>query len=140
MKVNGILESALYFDDLEKAARFYTDLFEFETLVHSERLVALNVAGRQVLLLFQKESSVGPITLPDGGIIPSHDGSGPVHLAFSIDSDKYDYWQILLTERHIKIESTVEFNKGKSIYFRDTESHLIELATPGIWNGIEMVE
>lgn len=135
-KVNGILESALYFEDLEKAVTFYTDLFGFEILVNTERLVALNVAGKQVLLLFKKDSSLSEITLPGGGVIPPHNGSGPVHLAFSIDADSQDDWKNRLTERNITIESLVQFNDGNSIYFRDTDNHLIELATPGIWKGI----
>lgn len=135
-KINGILESALYFEDLEKAAAFYTDLFGFGIQLNTERLVALNVAGKQVLLLFKKESSLTEITLPGGGIIPPHDGSGPVHIAFSIDSGSQDIWKNTLLEKGIHIESSVQFNDGHSIYFRDTDNHLIELATPGIWKGI----
>jgi len=135
-KVNGILESALYFEDLEKAVAFYMDLFGFEILVSSERLVALNVAGRQVLLLFKKDSSLNDIELPGGGIIPPHNGSGPVHIAFSIDVGSQENWKSVLKEKDIHIESVVQFNDGHSIYFRDTDNHLIELATPGIWKGI----
>lgn len=135
-KINGILESALYFEDLENATAFYTDLFDFEILIRTERLVALNVAGKQVLLLFQKEASLNEIVLPGGGIIPPHDGGGPVHLAFSIDMDAQDFWKNRLADKNIEVESLVQFNEGHSIYFRDTDNHLIELATPGIWKGI----
>jgi catechol 2,3-dioxygenase-like lactoylglutathione lyase family enzyme len=135
-KINGILESALYFEDLEKAVAFYTDLFGFDILLNTERLAALNVAGKQVLLLFKKESSLAEITLPGGGIIPPHDGSGPVHIAFSIDAGSQENWKTRLNEKGIHIESSVQFNDGYSIYFRDTDNHLIELATPGIWKGI----
>jgi catechol-2,3-dioxygenase len=137
MKVNGILESALYFDDIEEAASFYKNLFDFETLIQNERLIALTIADKQVLLLFKKESSLSPITLPGGGIIPPHDGSGPVHIAFSISSDSYDDWLTRLANHHIETESTVEFNEGRSIYFRDPGNHLVELATPGIWKGLD---
>jgi len=135
-KVNGILESALYFTDLDGAKNFYTDLFEFEVLLNSERLVALGVAGKQVLLLFQEKGSLKEVELPTGGTIPAHDGQGPVHLAFSIDRDSKEYWKERLQSRSINIESEVYFNQGYSLYFRDTNSHLIELATPGIWKGI----
>ena len=135
-KINGILESALYFDDLEKAAAFYKDLFGFETLVNTERLVALNVAGKQVLLLFKKDATLSEIPLPNGEVIPAHNGNGPVHMAFSIDIDAQDYWKNRLNEQGIEIQSLVHFNEGHSIYFRDTDDHLIELATPGIWKGI----
>jgi catechol-2,3-dioxygenase len=134
--INGILESALYFPDLNTASAFYKDLFGFEVLLSSERLVALSVAGKQVLLLFQEEGSFKEVELPTGGIIPPHDGKGPVHIAFSIDRGSIDYWKERLTSRNINIESEISFNQGYSLYFRDTNKHLIELATPGIWKGL----
>lgn len=134
--INGILESALYFPDLNRASEFYKDLFGFEVLLSSDRLVALSVAGKQVLLLFQEEGSLKEVQLPTGGIIPTHDGKGPVHIAFSIDSGAIEYWKERLTSRNINIESEISFNQGYSLYFRDTNKHLIELATPGIWKGL----
>ena len=135
--INGILESALYFPDLSIASQFYQDLFGFEVLVSSERLVALSVAGKQVLLLFQEEGSLKEIQLPTGGIIPAHDGKGPVHIAFSIDRDSLQFWKERLMSRNVNIEREVSFNEGYSLYFRDTNGHLVELATPGIWKGID---
>ena len=137
-KINGILESALYFPDLDSASEFYQDMFGFEVLLCSERLVALSVAGKQVLLLFQEESSLEGVQLPTGSTIPAHDGQGPVHIAFSIDKGSNDYWKERLTSRNINIESEISFNQGYSLYFRDTNNHLVELATPGIWKGIEV--
>ena len=136
-RINGILESALYFPDLGGSCEFYQDLFGFEVLLSSERLVALSVAGKQVLLLFQEEGSLNEIQLPTGGTIPAHDGKGPVHIAFSIDRDSQQFWKERLSSRNINIESEVSFNEGYSLYFRDTNGHLVELATPGIWKGIE---
>lgn len=136
--INGILESALYFPDLSIASEFYKDLLGFEVLLNSERLVALSVAGKQVLLLFKEESSLTGVQVPTGGIIPAHDGKGPVHIAFSIDKGSGDYWKQRLTSRNINIESEISFNQGYSLYFRDTNKHLIELATPGIWVGLEV--
>ena len=49
-------------------------------LSENERLVALNVADRNVLLLFPKGASTSPTVLP-GGVIPPHDGSGDRHAA-----------------------------------------------------------
>ena len=70
--INGILESALYFPDLSNASEFYKDLFRFEVLLSSERLVTLrSVAGKQVLLLFHEESSLTGVQLPTGGIYTS---------------------------------------------------------------------
>ncbi len=137
-KINGILESALYFTDLNGASEFYHDLFGFKVLLSSERLVALSIAGKQVLLLFQEENSLNGVQLSAGSIIPGHDGKGPIHIAFSIDKGSNDYWKQRLTSHNITIESEIYFNQGYSLYFRDTNKHLVELATPGIWKGLEV--
>jgi extradiol dioxygenase family protein len=50
--VCGILETALYVSDIKRAAEFDCRLFGFPTLLESERIVALDMSGRSVLLLF----------------------------------------------------------------------------------------
>ena len=129
----GLLESALYVEDVERAARFYEDLFELERMVGDRRFCALNVAGRQVLLLFERGSAAHPTTTP-AGVIPPHDGRGTLHLAFSIDAGELDPWRSRLELRGIAIESTVHWPRGgTSVYFRDPDQHLVELVTPGCW-------
>src|SRR4051794_7751124 len=86
MQVGGILETALHVSDLARSAGFYRRLFGFGTLLESERLVALDVAGRNVLLLFPEEATAEPFAVP-GGVIPPHGGSGHLHLAFSIAAE-----------------------------------------------------
>ena len=129
-KLGGVLETALYVDDVERSARFYRELFNFETLEEDQRFGALNVAGKQVLLLFRKGGTTTPIVLP-GGVIPPHDGTGTTHFAFSIPAADWDYWEQRLQG---SIESVVQWPRGgRSLYFRDPDGHLVELATPGIW-------
>ena len=53
-KLNALLETALYVEDLERSVAFYKTIFEFEPISSSERLCALNVLDRQILLLFLK--------------------------------------------------------------------------------------
>jgi catechol 2,3-dioxygenase-like lactoylglutathione lyase family enzyme len=77
--VNRILESALYVDDLDRSERFYHGLFGFQTVLRDERMCAMGVPGRQVLLLFRRGGSGGPNTSPVG-TIPSHDAVGAQHL------------------------------------------------------------
>ena len=52
--LTGLLESALYVADLARSVAFYERLFDFR-LIHSDgdRLRALSVADRQILLLFR---------------------------------------------------------------------------------------
>ncbi len=131
--VHGILETALYVEDLPRAAEFYRRIFHFDTLLDSERLIALDVAGRSVLLLFKAGTTNGPFATP-GGVIPGHAGAGPSHLAFSIASDEVPDWLRRLESEGVVAESVVAWPGGaRSLYFRDADEHLVELITPGFW-------
>jgi catechol 2,3-dioxygenase-like lactoylglutathione lyase family enzyme len=132
-KIQGLLETALYVDNLERSLSFYKTIFEFKTLFSDDRLCALNISDKQVLLLFLKGSST-VATITPGGIIPPNVGSGELHLALSISMSELDHWKNWLVENGIEIESQVKWTRGgTSIYFRDPDRHLIELATPGLW-------
>jgi catechol 2,3-dioxygenase-like lactoylglutathione lyase family enzyme len=132
-RVTGILEIAIHVENVERSARFYKDLFGFKRMVFDERFCAFDVPGPQVLLLFKRGGSLDPVRIP-GGVIPPHDGSGHLHFAFSIERDEVEAWVQRLAERNIAIESRVKWDLGgESIYFRDPDEHLVELATPGIW-------
>ena len=133
-RVNGILETALSVKAPAKSAEFYRRLFGFATLLESERLIALDVADRNVLLLFLAGATEQPFASP-GGIIPGHGSSGRSHLAFSIDADEFAPWKERLEAEHVAIESTVTWPGGAtSLYFRDPDGHLVELITPGFWS------
>jgi catechol 2,3-dioxygenase-like lactoylglutathione lyase family enzyme len=131
--VSGVLETALYVEDVQRSIRFYQTLFKSETLFADDRLCAMSVAGRQVLLLFKKGATIHPIATPEGNI-PPHDGSGNLHLAFSISAEDLEPWEKWLQENGVTIESKVKWDRGGySLYFRDPDGHLIELVTPGCW-------
>jgi catechol 2,3-dioxygenase-like lactoylglutathione lyase family enzyme len=130
--VRRILETVLYCEDLARTAAFYQSLLNVSPMLTGDRLVALDAGGGTVLLLFQRGNS-GPLDTP-GGLVPGHDGGGPVHLAFAIDADTVTAWEARLAELGIAIESRVRWDRGgESIYFRDPEGRSVELATPGLW-------
>jgi catechol 2,3-dioxygenase-like lactoylglutathione lyase family enzyme len=136
MNINGILESALYVEDLERAAQFYERLFGFARLLSDERMVALNVceSPRQVLLLFRKGGSTEGAEVP-GGQIPPHDGNGNLHFAIAIEESDVQAWRAKLQAHNVEIISEVHPPQGGiSLYFRDPDGHLAELATPRIWD------
>lgn len=132
-EITGVVETCLHVEDLERAARFYEDLFEFPRLAFDERFCALRAAEKTVLLLFQKGGTAEAVRLP-GGLIPGHGGSGQLHLAFAIPAAAEAEWVRRLQNRGIAIESTVNWPRGgRSLYFRDLDQHLLELITPGCW-------
>ena len=131
--VTGILETAIYTTDLPRAAAFYRQLFGFATLLESDRLIALDVAGKNVLLIFKAGATNDPFPTP-GGTIPGHGASGHSHFAFSITLDDIKPWQQKLESSGVAIESTVNWPQGAvSVYFRDPDQQLVELITPGFW-------
>lgn len=131
--LGGVLETALYVDDMERARRFYENVMGLAPMVEDARLVAYPIGPGSVLLLFRRGSTLDPVTLP-GGLVPSHDGAGPLHMAFAIARNDLDTWSARLEAAGVAIESRVDWPRGgKSLYFRDPDGHALELATPGLW-------
>ncbi len=132
-KVNRILETALYVDDMTANVAFYQQLFGCTPLLTGARLTALDAGGGTVLLLFQKGETAQGLSF-EGGSIPPHEGGGASHVAFAITVDSYEPWKSKLQEAGVPIESEVRWSRGgKSMYVRDPEGHSVELATPGVW-------
>ena len=100
--VNGILETALYVDSVNRSVEFYETIFNFDVMGADERFAVLNIKKGQVLLLFKKGGSTKPTKIP-GGIIPPSDGKGEWHLAFSVTKSELDEWEKWLLENNIQI-------------------------------------
>ena len=131
--VIGVLETSLYVANVRNSVAFYQSLFDFPVLLNIERIASLRVTEGQVLLLFKTGASTRPMTSSEGSL-PPHDGTGPTHVAFSITTADFAGWEAWLGEHNIAIESIMNWDSGsRSIYFRDPDGHLLELATPGIW-------
>jgi catechol 2,3-dioxygenase-like lactoylglutathione lyase family enzyme len=132
--VSGVLETALYVAELDRAAGFYERLFGWRVLLADERMRALDVAGRQVLLLFRAGASDRPNPVP-GGTVPPHDARGRIHVAFAIPAESLGAWEARLAACGVVVEGRVAAERGgTSLYFRDPDGHLVELATPGLWS------
>ncbi len=97
------------------------------------RFAGYDAGPRSVLLLFKRGTTLETVHMP-GGTIPPHDGQGPLHIAFAIAADDLAKWEAHLAAHDIAVEGRTDWPRGgKSIYFRDPDGHLLELATPGLW-------
>jgi catechol 2,3-dioxygenase-like lactoylglutathione lyase family enzyme len=133
VQLDRVLETCLYVDDLDRAAAFYEQVMELPPLTSDGRFRAYDVGGKSVLLLFRRGATLETVRMP-GGTIPPHDGHGPLHIAFAVSADELAQWEARLNERSIEIEGRTDWSRGgRSIYFRDPDGHLLELATPGLW-------
>lgn len=132
--INGVVETILYVDDLSRAVAFYHDVLGLIPMIGDPvRFQSFDAGAQRVLLLFKRGGSLVPTVLP-GGVIPPHDGSGPYHIGFAINTSDYETWREWLKSHEVTIESECTWPRGgSSLYFRDPDGHVLELVTPGIW-------
>ena len=127
--LNGIVETALYVTDLRRSRDFYERVFGFVAVGEGERLTALAIRPGQVLLLCLKgaSASLG---------VTAHDASGQIHLAFAVGVNELPEWERQLAEMQVDVVHRRRWPRGgESVYFRDPDGHLLELATPGVWSN-----
>jgi catechol 2,3-dioxygenase-like lactoylglutathione lyase family enzyme len=132
-EIEALLETSLYARDLQRTAAFYRHLFGLKTLVDSPRLVAFEIAKRSVLLVFQAGATEQDV-VDARGAIPGHDGRGRLHLALSISADDLEAWRKRLSDAGVDVVGEYRWPRGGvSLYVRDPDGALVELATPGLW-------
>jgi len=132
-KLNRVIETCLYVDDIDRARGFYQRVLGLALMTGDARFLAFDVGGMSVLLLFRRGATLQPVHLSEG-TVPPHDGHGPLHIAFAVAADELLEWEKRLEDHGIAIESEVRWSRGgRSVYFRDPDRHLLELATPGMW-------
>jgi len=138
LQVTGILESALFVANLQRAREFYGRVFGFEELEVSEDGCVLAAGKAQVFLLVTEAKALVASRTPGGTVPPClaepRQAVGAGHIAFSVAAADVDAWRSHLEREGVALESEVAWQGGaRSIYFRDPDGHLLELATPGLW-------
>lgn len=132
-RLNGVVKTALYVDDLARARAFYESVLGLTPLFADGRLCAFEAGGRSVLLLFLRGSTLETVTMP-GGTIPPHDGAGRIHVGLAVAAEDLPAWEERLAAHGVAVEGRATWRRGgASLYFRDPDGHLLELLTPGLW-------
>lgn len=134
-RLNGVLETALYVDDMARAVDFFSTVLGLSPMLATDRLTAFDAGRSTVLLLFARGASLVDMT-GERGTVPGHDGAGPSHMAFGIAADVYDDWKARLLANGVPVRSEMTWPAGgRSLYFEDPDGHVLELATPGLWDN-----
>jgi catechol 2,3-dioxygenase-like lactoylglutathione lyase family enzyme len=132
-KIGGILETAVYVDDMDAAHRFYSDILGLERMVAGDRLFAYDAGPAQTLLVFHR-GHTGEDVETAGGVVPGHDTTGHSHFAFRVDTGQLDAWRDYLSEKGVAVISEVAWPAGgTSLYFNDPDGNVLELAAPPLW-------
>ncbi len=129
MRPHGVLETALYVDDLDAAEAFYRTVLGLQTHSRVEGRNVFMRCGRGMLLLFRAEATLSP-----DSPAPLHGACGPGHTAFAIHEREVPCWRTHLRVCGVKIEREITWPAGgTSLYFRDPAGNSLEVASPAIW-------
>jgi catechol 2,3-dioxygenase-like lactoylglutathione lyase family enzyme len=125
----GVLETALYADDLDEAEGFYSTVLDLALDSKADGRHLFFQCGQGMLLIFDPAA-----TAAEGGPVPPHGATGPGHVAFAVAASELDGWIDQLEQHGVDIEARVDWPAGgRSIYFRDPAGNSLELTTPQIW-------
>ena len=131
--IDGLLETALYVDDMARSVAFFRDVLGLRPMLEGERLTAFDAGRQGVLLVFARGQSTEDMPT-ERGTVPGHDGRGPLHMAFAIAEAAYEPWKAHLASAGVTLRGEMRWPRGgRSLYFEDPDGHVLELATPGLW-------
>ncbi len=134
MKINKIIETVIYCDDVEEMLNFYQDIFNFEVMQKSLPRGVFLRCGESVLVIMNRSMTSQETQLP-----PHHGATGAQHFAFEIDDDEYDDWKQLFIDKGIEIEQEIDpwpgyANGAKSFFFRDPAGNNVEISQKKLWS------
>ena len=129
MKLGQLSEAAIYSSDLEAAEKFYREVLGLEQISRMEDRGMAFRCGATVLLVFDPART----RIPDAGV-PTHGASGEGHIAFIVEDSQIAPWRGRLEEHGVAIEMETDWPQGgRSIYFRDPDRNVVELAPATLW-------
>lgn len=129
----GVLEAAVYVDDLDRAEAFYAGVVGLEVMTKQPPRHVFFRAGGTVVLAFDPDHSRVP---PAKGAlpVPPHGATGAGHICFSVPGPALEDWAGHLQDKGVEIEADFRWPHGpRSIYVRDPAGNSVEFAEPTLW-------
>ena len=130
---DGVLEAAVYVDDLDAAEGFYAGLLGLEVVLKTAGRHVFFRAGATIVLAFlpgptRRQKADGPLP------VPPHGAEGAGHICFAAEGPALDRWVRHLTAAGVAIEADFRWPNGaRSIYVRDPAGNSVEFAEPKLW-------
>ncbi len=131
---SGILEAALYVDDLDAAEQFYGEILALEKIQRvADRHVFFRVGG-SVLLLFNADETEKPPGNPDLPV-PPHGARGPGHVCLILTRDQIHVMRKHLLDWNVPMDAEFDWPSGaRSLYVRDPSGNSVEFAEGHLWD------
>lgn len=127
----AVLETALYVDDLDEAARFYAEVIGLEEVQRVPGRHVFFGCGSGMVLLFDPQASARP---SNGLPVPVHGAQGPGHMCFRVPGPTLEGWVQWFARRDVPIEADFHWPNGaRSIYARDPSGNSIEVSEAKLW-------
>jgi catechol 2,3-dioxygenase-like lactoylglutathione lyase family enzyme len=127
--VRGVYETVIYAADPRAAARFYTELLGLALVEKPDELsAALRLPDGNMLLVFDPDRASTP-----GRPVPSHGTRGAGHVAFAVEPGQLEAFESALRRNGVEIEKEIDWERGRSVYFRDPAGNSVELVEGDIW-------
>ena len=131
--VDGVLEAAIYVDDLDAAVGFYRDTLGLEEIVRNDPRHVFFRAGATVVLAFnpaETRKAPDPGSLP----VPPHGAEGDGHICFAVEEPELGRLRDALAAGGIAIEADFRWPNGaRSVYVRDPAGNSVEFAEKRLW-------
>ena len=133
-EMTGVLEAALYVDDLAAAEGFYGGLLGLEEVIRRPPRHIFYRAGETIVLLFVASETRRPPAEGAALPVPPHGAEGAGHLCFNVPGAALDAWRARLEGAGIAIEADFRWPNGaRSVYVRDPAGNSVEFAEPKLW-------
>lgn len=127
-RLERMLETVLYVDDLAAAEAFYSGVLGLEVDGRKPGVFLFLRIGQAMLLLFRAEATRRQSEPP------AHGAMGAGHACFAVAEAELDAWKERLGAADIAVEHEQHWPRGgRSFYVRDPAGNSIEFATPRIW-------
>lgn len=131
--LEGVLEAAVYAEDLDAARDFYGTVLGLRQVVDQPGRHVFFRCGATVVLVFRAEAARVP-PAPEALPVPPHGASGAGHICFALPEEGLEEMRARLEAAGIAIESDFCWPHGpRSIYVRDPAGNSVEFASPKLW-------
>lgn len=126
-KLDGVLETVLYYEDEAATERFYSEIMGMRLLAKEPGRDIFYRAGASVFLLFHAAAT------RVAGKLPPHGATGSIHTCFRVPPEDYEAWKVHLETSGVPVIREVRWPNGLSFYFQDPSGNLLEIANADIW-------